>query len=76
MFPYKNLIGFLRSVSMATICYSGPIYTICSDIVAMPWTIINAKFREDPLSNKKVSLQGLELHRQVCMAAICYNCPI
>ena len=37
------------------------------------WIIIHAKFREDLLSNNKVSLQGHDFDRSVYMTAICYS---
>ena len=56
------------SVHMAAICYSCPIRTIYSDIVALLWTINCTKFREDILSNKvkKFSIQELNVDRAIC----------
>ena len=46
MFSVQEL-DFDRSVYMAAICYSSPITTISTDIVALVWAIIYTKFRED-----------------------------
>lgn len=47
---------------MRDICYIGPICTIGSEIIAIAEVIIRAEFHDDILSNKKVSIQGLELN--------------
>ena len=46
------------------------------EIVAIPWIVIYAKFREDILLNKKVFNTGTCFYRSVCMAAISYSDPI
>ena len=48
-------------------CYSGSIGTISSEIVALPWTSIRAKFLEDISSNEEVTLQGHDVDRSICM---------
>lgn len=57
---------FNRSVCMAAICCSDTIFKICSDIVALLWTIIHV----DIMSNKKFFINGLYFYRLIYMAAI------
>lgn len=45
-------LDFDEAVCVAVICYSWPICTTYSEIKAMTWTKIHAKFRGDIPSNK------------------------
>ena len=75
-YPSQNFIQEFdldRSVCMAMhihICYSGPICTICWEILPMPWTMGHAKFNKDISSKKKrflkVDRQSTQLHVRYC----------
>ena len=47
-------LDFDMWVYMAAICYIGSIWAIYSEITAMPWITIYAKFHEDILSTRNV----------------------